>query len=82
MGGLPVCRGCGNGHRCESPITFYHEPDPFQTSLTILQYASTIFAVMAPLPTSRTAAALALHTFSRTFAQVRARTVLSIVPVS
>ncbi|KAI0655295.1 iron permease [Cubamyces menziesii] len=32
-------------------------------------YASTIFAVMAPLPTSRTAAALALHTFSRTFAQ-------------
>ncbi|KAH9887680.1 iron permease [Cubamyces lactineus] len=32
-------------------------------------YASTIFAVMAPLPISRTAAALALHTFSRTFAQ-------------
>ncbi|EIW62181.1 iron permease [Trametes versicolor FP-101664 SS1] len=32
-------------------------------------YASTIFAILAPLPVSRNAAALAFYTFSRTFAQ-------------
>ncbi|KAI0640583.1 iron permease [Trametes meyenii] len=32
-------------------------------------YASTIFAILAPLPPSRNAAALAFYTFSRTFAQ-------------
>ncbi|OJT04410.1 hypothetical protein TRAPUB_4866 [Trametes pubescens] len=36
---------------------------------TGIVYASTIFAILAPLPVSRNAAALAFYTFSRTFAQ-------------